>query len=546
MPALAPERLYTGLAALEARLKARPRLPDDVESLAEGDRERLEADWETWLRTLFRTYVSRPTGEPIPFARRHAELWEWVWGIQLGERVPPLVAIWPRGGAKSTSAELAAVNLGARGARRYALYVSGTQEQADDHVGNIAALLESRAFGRVYPRLAERMLGKYGSSKGWRRNRLRTAAGYTVDALGLDTAARGVKVEDARPDLIVVDDVDSEDDSVKTTARKIRTLTKRILPAGSRDLVVLFVQNLIHPDSIASRLVDGRAEFLQDRILSGPYAALTDLAYEQRMVGSKLQFVITAGTSTWEGQDLAACQAFVDTWGISSFLAEAQQRVTAPAGGIYSHLTFQHCRLEEVPDLVRVVVAVDPAVSDTDESDCQGINVDGISYAEKPYRIYRLFTWEEQSSPREALKKGLYKAGEFHADAVVIETDQGGDTWRDSYEAAWRDLKGELRERFGMSKAPRMIPRKAASEGSKVARAQEQVVDYERGLIVHVYGTHGVIEAALHRFPASKPLDAADASYWSWKELVSGAAAKVRGVKPVGIAGASKWKRGGG
>src|SRR5918911_3063096 len=79
----------------------------------------LEADWRIWLLTLLPEYVSDPRGQPVPFAAHHAAFWAWVWAIQRGSRPRPFVAIWPRGGAKSTSAELACVALGARQARRY-------------------------------------------------------------------------------------------------------------------------------------------------------------------------------------------------------------------------------------------------------------------------------------------------------------------------------------------------------------------------------------------------------------------------------------------
>ncbi len=46
------------------------------------------------------------------------------------------------------------------------------------------------------------------------------------------------------------------------------------------------------------------------------------------------------------------------------------------------------------------------------------------------------------------------------------------------------------------------------------------LVDYEHGMIVHVAGTHEVLERALRRFPRSKPYDLTDAAFWSWHDLV--------------------------
>jgi hypothetical protein len=324
----------------------------------------LEADWRAWLRDLFPTYVSAPDGQPIDFAPHHAELWTWLWSLQRGVRPAPFIGIWGRGGAKSTTAELGAVAVGSRGLRRYGLYICGTQDQADDHVSTIGAMLESPRYARAYPDMANRLLGKYGHSKGWRRNRLRTRSRSTLDALGLDAALRGAKLEEARPDLIILDDLDSSTDSADTIQRKLKLLGREILPAGSRDCAVLGIQNLIHPEGIFARLKDGRAEFLQDRVLSGPIPALQGLTYEQRLQpDGTLRYAITGGTPTWAGQDLAACQDLLNTIGLTNFLVECQHLAEQQKGGMFDHLTYAHVDWEDMPRLLRVVVWCDPAVT---------------------------------------------------------------------------------------------------------------------------------------------------------------------------------------
>lgn len=281
--------------------------------------ETLERDWRLWLRTLFARYLSQG-GQFVPFAPHHEQFWSWLWSIELDLRSTPFIAIWPRGGGKSTNAELGCVALGARGRRHYALYVSATQAQADDHVQTIGGQLESAAFADVYPDAASRLVGKYGSARGWRRDRLRTASGFTIDALGLDAAVRGVKLDEARPDLIVLDDLDRSDDSSETISKKIDVLTRELLPAGSVDCVVLGVQNLIRSDGIFGQLADGTADWLSDRQLSGPVPALHEFRCEQR--GGKTW--ITGGTPTWNGQDVAICQARINDLGLRAFLAECQ------------------------------------------------------------------------------------------------------------------------------------------------------------------------------------------------------------------------------
>ena len=92
--------------------------------------------------------------------------------------------------------------------RRYCVYVRETQDQANDSVSNIRGMLESDRLGVYYPAMGQPSLGKFGQKQGWRRERLQTASGFIVDALGLDTAARGLKIGVQRPDLIIFDDID--------------------------------------------------------------------------------------------------------------------------------------------------------------------------------------------------------------------------------------------------------------------------------------------------------------------------------------------------
>lgn len=484
---------------IDAEIELRRRLANGDKSLTAPD------GWRDWLPALFPRYVA------APFAQRHIDFWEWVDGINLGARPLPFVGIWPRGGAKSTSAELAAGRVGARGTRQYIWYVSGTQDKADSHVDSIGGLLESNEIERYYPALSSRAIGKYGNSKGWRRSRLRSQSGFTVDALGLDTSARGMKDEEQRPDMIILDDVDELHDSFATTQKKIETITKSILPSGSNgDCAVLFIQNLIHTDSIASQLADGRADFLADRIVSGPHPAIVGLTYEQQAG----RFIVTSGAATWEGQSLAICQSQIDTWGLSSFLQESQHDVDR-TGGIWDHVEFLHCEHKDLPDFVRIVVWVDPAVTNTDNSDSMGISAGGVT---EDGKIYGLYFWEAITSPEDAMERAILKGLELGASVVGVETDQGGDTWISVYMRACDKIRAEHPE-LARRNFPAFDSEKAgAGRGSKVERNSRMLADYEHGNVIHATGTHATIEKSLRRFP-NKPLDLADSWFWTWFDL---------------------------
>jgi hypothetical protein len=463
-------------------------------------------NWQDWIAANFDDYLWPP------FAPYHEEFWDWAWSIQPSESPDPFVAIWPRGFTKSTSTEVAISMLAARNKRTYGLYVCSTQDRADDHVLNVAEMLESPAFARHYLKVSQRKVGKYGNAQGWRRNRLRTASGFTLDAIGLDTAARGAKIGKNRPDFIIFDDIDGILDPPATIKKKITTITKSLLPSRATHAAVLVVQNLIHEDGVVAQLADGRADFLANRIVSGPHPAIANLVIEQ--IDGKAR--ITEGTPTWDAIDIPDLQAELDEIGESAFRGEKQHEVGKVEGSIFEHVPFRHCRWDELPDLVDIEVWVDPAVTDTDGSDAHGIQADGID-ANK--NIYRLYSWENRASPEEALRRAILKSLELKAGSVGVETDQGGDTWKSTYDRVWDQMIDDGAVKKGTTKPTFKQAKAGQGHGSKAHRAGQMLVDYERATIIHVVGTHETLERALRRYLIRKPYDLVDAAYWSWYHL---------------------------
>lgn len=449
-------------------------------------------DWQGWLAAVFSSYV-RP-----PFAPYHAEFWEWVWALEAGKSADPFVAIWPRGFGKSQSAETACAMVAARQSRRYVLYVCETQDRADTHVQNIANLLESKGFAAHYREQAERRVGKYGNSQGWRRNRIRTASGFTIDAIGLDTAARGAKVDEDRPDLIVIDDVDDALDSPLTVQKKITTLTQALLPAGAAFATTLVVQNKIHKDGIVARLADGRADFLAERIVSGPHPAVIDPEY----VLTNGSWRIVKGVATWQAMPLAALEAIINTIGLKAFRRELQHEVDQIDGALWSLAMIDEYReTEGIPEgvsLARVVVAVDPPITSTG-AECGIVVVARGS----DKRGYVLADRSKHGTPNVWANAVVAAFDEFHADAVVIEVNQGGEMATNTLQTVRNTL-----------------PIKAvhASRG-KATRAEPVSAVYEQGRVSHV-GTFPMLEEQMTTWvPGTDSPDRMDALVWGCNDL---------------------------
>lgn len=432
-------------------------------------------DWRGWLGAVFGSYV-RP-----PFASYHAEFWEWVWGLEADVPAPPFVSILPRGFGKSTMAEIACAAVAARETRRYGLYVCATQDAADKHVQNVAGLLESKAFSRAFPQVGERRVGKYGDSRGWRRNRLSTASDFTLDAAGFDTGIRGLKDEEHRPDFIIFDDIDHRHDSLEAVEKKIVTLTESILPARAPHAAVVFAQNLIHKNGIVARLADGRADFLNDRVVSGPHPALIDPEYE-RVDG---RWHIIAGTSTWEAMPVEALEVTLNTIGLKAFKREEQHEVKEAEGAIWSQdVIDEHRERDGMPEeisLVRVVIGVDPPGA---TAEC-GIVVVGKGSNK---RGYVLGDYSKAGSPN-AWATAVVAAYDAHqADAVVVETNFGGPMAANTIRTIRSGIK---------------IIETHSSRG-KVVRAEPVSAAYDQGRVSHV-GTFPQMEDEMTGWVPGQP-----------------------------------------
>lgn len=465
--ALATTRAITaGLSALEAHFRPHVLPP---------------STWPEWTRELFPNLYS------IDFAPHHAEAWEWAERVRPGRRPDPFVGVWPREGGKSSNVEGIVVNLGAKDMRKYCLYVRESQEEADKSVDNLAAMLESPRFAERYPKHADRMVGKYGSSKGWRRNRLRTAGGFTVDALGLDTKVRGRKVEEQRPDLIVLDDVDGKWDTPKATKKKLHTITHTILPAGSRDVAVMVVQNLIIPDGIVSQLVDGRADMLHDRVVSGPHPALVDPVFDtEQLEDGRIKVHVVSGTPTWVGQDRKRCEQLIATIGLRSFLEECQQDVYARQGALWTRDLLDQTRVMERPEsFTRVGVGVDPSGGGDDI----GIIV-GARTKDRHAFIWGDVTQKGAAGPLAWGTAAVDAYWRNDADRVIGETNFGGDLVVSNVTVAAKEYARE----HGVSE--RVVVHKVNASRGKEIRADPVATAQEAGR-VHIVGSLPALEREL-------------------------------------------------
>jgi hypothetical protein len=454
--------------------------------------------WQEWLVRYYPHVASKP------LAPHHTELWEWFEALTPGVKPRARVAPWPRGGAKTSTGELGCVRVGAKLTRRFVLYVSCTQPQADGKVQDVATLFERLGVGRA--------VNKYGSSKGWRRDQLRTDNGFHVAAIGLDAAVRGIKLDEFRPDLICFDDIDLREDTPATTQKKIRAITTAILPAGSSDCAVLFLQNLIHKNSIVSQLVDGRAPFLHSRDVSEVIPAARGLTVAQRPNGAGgLEYYVTGGTPTWAGQDITVIEGQINEWGLPAFLRESQQEVDDEEGGLWTRGQILRWT-DEMPPLLRVIVGVDPNVKTG--GDEAGVIVCGIARMNNVLHGFVLDDATTAGGPKEWAEAAVSAYHKHSADGIVAEANNGGEM----VEMTFRTVTAAP-----PYKAPPPVKIVHASRG-KITRAEPIQKLYADGRIHHV-GTFAALENEMCTYRPALGMDSPgrlDAMVWGLTELLLG------------------------
>lgn len=126
-------------------------------------------------------------------------------------------------------------------------------------------------------------------------------------------------------------------------------------------------------------------------------------------------------------------------------------------------------RAREAPDnMRRIYVAVDPAVSNTEDSDEHGIVVVGLSVDGK--EGYVLEDASVKGSPMEWAKRALSVHDKWQADGIVVEVNQGGDMVAQTIRSVRAGVK---------------IVEVRASRGKHV-RAEPIASLYEQGRIHHV------------------------------------------------------------
>lgn len=174
-------------------------------------------------------------------------------------------------------------------------------------------------------------------------------------------------------------------------------------------------------------------------------------------------------------------------------------------------------RLDQLPPLVRLVVAIDPAITSGDSANETGIICAGTSEAQRGFLIEDA---SMRGTPDGWARRAIACYRQYEADAIIAECNQGG----------------EMVERVLRSVAPDVPVRLVRATRGKYVRAEPIAALYEQGRVSHV-GTFPELEDQMIAFtPETAALrtpgdhfDRTDACVWAFADLFAAITLPIRG-----------------
>jgi predicted phage terminase large subunit-like protein len=234
--------------------------------------------------------------------------------------------------------------------------------------------------------------------------------------------------------------------------------------------------------------------------------------------------VVTGGSTFENAANLAPTflQAITDRYAgtrLGRQELEAELLSDTP-GALWSLDLLDRLRVTHAPELRRIVVSIDPAVSESEGSDETGIIVAGVGAADG--HVYVLADLTGKFAPHEWAGIAIAAYRRHLADRIVAEKNQGGAM-----------VEGTIR-----AVDPNVPYRAVHASRGKVTRAEPVSALYEQGKVHHV-GVFSALEDQMcaftsdfNRRTAGYSPDRVDALVWAITEL----------VPPVAVAGAGVFE----
>lgn len=327
------------------------------------------------LTYLAHHFTDADTGELVPFGPHHEELFA---AVEDPADNKHLLRAEPREHGKSTVMDLAvALWWLATQRKRFVVLVADTSSQAEGHLHSVIEEIEDNELLLAdYPHLAPALDHRKQLVK-WTDREIINQAGQIVVAVGSGKSLRGLKRRQWRPDAVVIDDLEN-DENVATKGQRDkleRWFKAALLSLGARGCDYFYVGTILHHDSLMMRLVKaeraakatGQPPMWDVLVIPAEMAERKDV-YEG--VPAEWYERGTLWPEHWPPERLAAKRALVGS------IVYAQEYLNDPSqreGKLFKEVWAKWYTLGGRPSQLDEYMGIDPSASIKEQGDHIGI-----------------------------------------------------------------------------------------------------------------------------------------------------------------------------
>lgn len=308
---------------------------------------------------------------------------------------------------------------------RFVAAFSSSATQAQDHLAGLRREMHTNQLLRAdYPELCTPARKHNGTPVADSQAMLHTSSGFSFAARGIDTEVLGlVDPQNRRPDMLLLDDIESEEGSysIHQAKKRLITMLDGVLPMNDRAHVRL-VGTVTLPGAIMHQLVKSVTE------PGEPEGWIVEENFETTYFPPLVKTADGGERSLWPGKwSTGFLQSIAHTRSFAKNFANKPVRLD---GDFWTPQDFVYGELDNIS---RVLLQIDPAVTDKKTSDYYGIAVVACQSRRNgvlPRCVVR-YARQFRMPPARLRSKVLELLAAYpEIGAVRIETNQGGDTWK--------------------------------------------------------------------------------------------------------------------
>lgn len=425
----------------------------------------------------------------------------------------------PRGEAKSTIvSQLFSLYCLVTQKKRYVLIVMDSIDQAYPMLEAIKVELEFNQRLRIdFPEST-------GQGRVWQAGTIVTSANQKVQVAGSGKKLRGLRHGAYRPDLVVLDDIEN-DEQVRSPEQRNKLhdwLKKTVLPLGSADgkLDIIYIGTILHYDSVLNRTLSSKAW------LTAKFKALIKMPDDMSLWDKWEDFYLNEGEAvadafyyanknamdagaivSWAARPILVLMKIRARDGHSTFDSEYQNDPVSGDDAIFAN-SIQYWT--ELPANLIYFGALDPSLGKAGASrDPSAILVGG--YHRETGKLYVIEAQVKKRLPDLIIEDVIRMHKQYNCQRWFVETVQFQEF-----------LKDELVKRSAQRGSP--VPATAIKPNTdKMLRIESLQPHIANGLIL-LHSSQATLIAQLRHFPKADHDDGPDALEMLWKNAVSNSA----------------------